>query len=418
MKSDEKIVVAGMSIACNIGIDLDIFLSNLQKGYTKVSVLDFNFFEKYHTKIGGKLQDKDITRMKERVLHVLNNKKLNFEKSKETFFSLYCVNEIMGQTVLKEEKNINNIGLIIGSGCGCINSREEDIKRACFEKNISPLSIIDGMSSSICGFLSIYFNLKGPSFIISSACSSSTHAIGMGFKMLQSGVIDSCICGGVDCSLADIIFKAWDNLRVMTRENQNPDKAMKPFSKNRKGFILSEGAGYILLTKESIALKKKYPIYAEIIGYGATSDASHITRPDSEGQAECIKIALDDARVNIKEIDYINAHGTSTTINDIIETRSIKKVFGKQAYNIPVSSTKSMIGHVLGATGAIELIASILCMNQGIIHPTINYEPDKECDLFYVPNILIKRNVDIFLKNSFAFGGSNACLVVRKYNNR
>lgn len=201
----------------------------------------------------------------------------------------------------------------------------------------------------------------------------------------------------------------------MTKNNDEPNKAMKPFSKTRDGFVLSEGAGYILITTMSNAIEKNYPIYAEIAGFGTTSDAVHITRPDIEGESECIKMALNNAGIGINDINYINAHGTSTYLNDITETLAIKKVFGKNAYKIPVSSTKSMIGHTLGACGVLEIIASILCMNKGIIHPTINYERDEECDLYYIPDNYIKQDVNIFLKNSFGFGGTNACLIIKKY---
>jgi 3-oxoacyl-[acyl-carrier-protein] synthase II len=415
MGAKERVVVSGMAVASNIGTNIDTFWSNLQKGHTNISYLEFELVNKCRTRIGGKVPTDDIELMKSTIEPLLRNLYFKFDKYKETFYSLYCIGQII------KEGNLNascysDFGLIVGSGCGCMNSIEEDYVDFLLHKEINPMSILEGMNNFITGTISIIFGIKGPSFILSSACSSAANAIGLAFKLISAGILDGCFCGGVDCCFRDIFFMGWDKLRVMTKDNDNPTKAMRPFSKNRNGFVLAEGAGYLLLVKESIAQKNKLPIYGEIIGYASTSDATHITRPNVDEQANCIAKALNDAGIDITDVDYINAHGTSTKLNDIAETQAIKRVFGNRAYDIPINSTKSMVGHTLGASGAIETIAAFLCMNKGIIHPTINYdEPDEECDLFYVPNKYIEKNMEIFLKNSFGFGGSNVCLVGKKH---
>lgn len=410
MKKKERIIIAGMAGVSNLGIDLTTYFENLKNGYTKMSPIEFDSPLKYHTTFGGKVDARDIEIMKARITPLLGGKPFNYEKWKETFYSIYCLHEILRVCKTLPKRT----GLIVGSGCGCINSIEEDYINMFINKKVNPLSIVEGMSNYISGYLTMLFQINGPSFIISSACSSGANAVGLAFKMIQMGMIDACLCGGVDCGLKEYTFKAWDQMRVLSRNNEAPNRAMKPFSKKRDGFVLSEGAAYLLLVREGILSEYSYPCYAEVAGYSTTSDGAHLTRPNTETQVECITNALEDADLSPEEVDYINAHGTSTPLNDITETNAIKRVFGDLAYQIPISSTKSMLGHTLGASGVLELLAAVLCMNNGIIHPTINYEPDEECDLNYVPNTFIKKEVKTFLKNSFGFGGSNTCLVVRK----
>ncbi len=262
------------------------------------------------------------------------------------------------------------------------------------------------------------FGAKGPNICPVTACAAGTHAIGDAFRIIQQGDADAMIAGGAEAPITPIIIAGLDATRVMSTRNEQPEKACRPFDKERNGFIAGEGGGIVILEELEFALNRGAKIYAEVVGYGLNSDAYHITSPDPEGQgaASCMKMALKDAGISIGEIDYINAHGTSTVLNDLAETRAIKSVFQEQASNIPISSNKSVIGHLLGASGAVEAIFCILTITQGIIPPTINYEtPDPECDLDYVPNVAREAKVRVALSNSFGFGGTNAVLILSQF---
>ncbi len=411
MKFKPRVMVVEMAGVSNLGIDNDVYFKNLARGYTRMTRLDLPGLCKYRTKFAGKVHDADLKVMKRRLTPLLDSRPFDYQKHKETFYSLYCLHNI-----IKKSKQLpSKTGLIVGTGCGNLNSLEMTYRDLFIKDKAHPLAIVEGMSNFVSSYMTILFGIKGPSFVISTACSSGTNAIGLGFKMIQSGMIDACICGGVDCGLTETAFRTWDKMRVMSKKNEDPNKAMKPFSAERDGFVLSEGAAYFLLVREDKLSQYNYPSYCEISGYASNSAAEHLTRPNVESQANCIEDALADASVSSNDVDYINAHGTSTVLNDLTETNSIKEVFGNRAYDIPISSTKSMIGHSLGASGPLELLATILCMNKKIIHPTINYNnQDSLCDLNYVPNNAVQADVNIFLKNSFAFGGNNVCIVGKK----
>jgi 3-oxoacyl-[acyl-carrier-protein] synthase II len=247
-----------------------------------------------------------------------------------------------------------------------------------------------------------------------TACASGTHAIGDAFRVIQRGEADAMIAGGAEAAISPVIFAGLDVIKVMTTRNDEPEKASRPFDKHRDGFIIGEGAGIVILEELEFALNRGARIYAEVLGYGLNSDAYHITAPDPEGRgaASCMKMALDDAGISVGKVDYINAHGTSTVLNDLSETRAIKSVFQGRSKQIPISSNKSMMGHLWGAAGAVEAIFCLLTINHGIIPPTINYEtPDPECDLDYVPNVARRAEVKVTLSNSFGFGSTNATLV-------
>ena len=268
------------------------------------------------------------------------------------------------------------------------------------------------------GQIAIKYGFHGPNFSLSTACSSASDAIGMAYRLIQSNQINAMVCGGSEGGITPLTLSGFSNMKALSKNNDNPQSASKPFDKNRDGFIMSEGSAMLVLESLDSAQKRGANILAEIVGYGITNDAYHITQPhnESKGAASAIDLALKDASINKNEVSYINAHGTSTYYNDMLETQAIKQVFGNHAKDLLVSSTKSMTGHMLGATGAIEAVTCIYAMNHGIIPPTINYEtPDPECDLNYVPNKSIESNLTITISNSFGFGGHNSVLAFKKF---
>jgi 3-oxoacyl-[acyl-carrier-protein] synthase II len=267
------------------------------------------------------------------------------------------------------------------------------------------------------GMIAIKLGLRGPSSCSVTACASSNHSMGEAFRIIQHGYADIMIAGGSESAVWPLGVAGFCAAKALSKRNNEPERASRPFDKERDGFVISEGAGIVLLEEYEHAKKRGAQIYAEVIGYGLSCDAYHMTAPDPEGKGavRCMEETLKDAKIKPEDVDYINAHGTSTTLNDSVETKAIKAVFGSHAKKIPVSSTKSMIGHLLGAAGGVELAACALSIKYGIIHPTINYEyPDPECDLDYVPNKARKQKIDIVLSNSLGFGGHNATIAIRR----
>ncbi|MCX5703528.1 MAG: beta-ketoacyl-ACP synthase II [Candidatus Omnitrophica bacterium] len=319
-----------------------------------------------------------------------------------------------------ERVNKERIGVIIGSGLGGVLFHEEQIM-AGYEKGLHRLNarcVPRITPNAVASHIAIQYGCLGPNMVISNACASGTHAVGEAFRHIQNNEMDLCLSGGVEAPLTPFTFGAYDALKVLSRRNDSPEAASRPFDKERDGFVLGEGGAVLVLEELKTALKRNAHIYAELIGYGAGSGAYHIVMPEPTGSdaARCMRNALADARVKPKDIDYINAHGTSTTLNDKAETQGIKEVFAEYAYKIPISSTKSMIGHSIGAAGAIEALVCALVIENNLIPPTINYQyPDPDCDLDYVPNQARGVKVDIALSNSFGFGNSNACLVFKRY---
>jgi 3-oxoacyl-[acyl-carrier-protein] synthase II len=272
------------------------------------------------------------------------------------------------------------------------------------------------MTSMAAGQVAIRFGAKGPNFAPTTACAASTHAIGDAVRLIQRGDCDAVIAGGSEAGITPVGVAALGNMRATSTRNDEPEKASRPFDNDRDGFVTGEGAGIVILEELDSALERGARIYAEVLGYGANSDAYHITSPSGEGAIRCMRLALKDAGIAPQEIDYINAHGTSTVLNDRVETHAIKEVFGEHSRRLAISSNKSMIGHLWGAAGAVEVIFTILTMKDSNIPPTINYEtPDPECDLDYVPNVARKVKVRTALSNSFGFGGANGVLVLREF---
>ncbi len=318
------------------------------------------------------------------------------------------------------EKNGHRVGCITGCGMGGLNTLERyhSILLDKGPRRVSPFFIPGMIANMAPGQISIEFGAKGPNTSIETACAAGSHAIGDAYKAIQRGAADAMITGGTEAVLTPLAFAGFTAMKALSTRNDEPEKASRPFDAQRDGFIMSEGGGMIILEELNHALERGAKIYAEIIGYGMSADAYHIVAPDPEGEGArlCMETAIKDSGLDPMQIDCINAHGTSTRMNDIGETKAIKRMFGDYAYEIPVSSTKSMTGHLLGGAGAVEAIYSILTIRNGLVPATINHEnPDQECDLNYVPNEAEKMDIGTVLSNSFGFGGTNSCLVFRKY---
>jgi nodulation protein E len=320
-----------------------------------------------------------------------------------------------------EQSNYANIGLaddrvgsLIGTGLGGCETLDAGYKRVYGENHarIPPASIAWSMYNAASSAVSTKFRARGVAYAVVSACASSAHAIGLAYQAIKSGQADAVFAGGADAPLTFGIIRAWESMRVLAVDNEHPDAACRPFSSDRKGLVLAEGAAVLLLESFEHASSRNQPILGEIVGFGATSDAGHVTDPSADGAARAMRMAVDDAGVQPNDVGYINAHGTATRANDATETAAIKNVFTDRVP--PVSSTKSMHGHAMGASGAIEIASSLLALNEGFIPPTINLDtPDPECDLDYVPHRAREAAASLFLSNSFGFGGMNAVIAVR-----
>jgi len=319
-----------------------------------------------------------------------------------------------------DKRNEERVGVMTGCGLGGL-AILEDITRVVDSKGphrVTPFFIPMMIGNMAPGMISIHFGAKGPNASVATACAAGSHAIGDAFKIIQRGAADAMIAGGVESTITPTGIAGFNAMKALSTQNDEPQKASKPFDRDRDGFVVGEGGGIVILETLENALERGASIYAEVVGYGMSGDAYHITSPppDGGGAIRCINAALSDAGLSYQEIDYINAHGTSTPLNDLFETRAIKAVFKDKAYTIPVSSTKSMTGHLLGAAGGIEAVFSTLAIHEGILPPTINYSNiDEECDLDYVPNVARKQNITTAMSNSFGFGGTNATLIFKKY---
>lgn len=320
-----------------------------------------------------------------------------------------------------ELRNRDHIAVCIGSGLGGIPFHEEQILTGVqrgFNK-VHPLSVPKITPNAVASHIAILFNITGPNLTISNACASGTNAVGQAFRMIQSGEADIAITGGAEAPVSPITFGAYCSMHVLSKRNDAPSEASRPFDKERDGFVIGEGAGMLILEELSLAMARGAHIYAEVIGYASNSGAYHMVMPEPQGKdaAKVLMSALNDADIRVGDVDYINAHGTSTQANDQAETKTIKYVFGRRAYNIPISSTKSMTGHCIGAAGGIEAVVCSLVLENNLIPPTINYcYYDPECDLDYVPNKARKARVNVAVSNSFGFGNNNACIVMKKFD--
>jgi len=309
---------------------------------------------------------------------------------------------------------------VTGSGLGGL-AMLEHYHQVLLEKGprkVSPFFIPGIIANMAPGQIAIEFGAKGPNLSIETACAASCHAVGEAFRFIREGIADAMIAGGSEAVVTPLALGGFCSMRALSTRNDEPEKSSRPFELHRDGFIMGEGAGILILEEMESALERGAKIYAEVVGYGATGDAYHVSAPDPEGEGaiNCMKMAIHYAGLKPEDIDYINAHGTSTKLNDSSENKAVKAVFGEHAYKLAISSTKSMTGHLLGGAGGVEAIYTVLTIKHGIIPPTINYEtPDPECDLDYVPNVLRKAEVKTAMSNSFGFGGTNACLVCTRF---
>ena len=412
-----RVAITGVGIISPIGNTKEEFWNSILAGKSGVARLTCFDPSNFTSQIGAEVKNFDPT------LYI-NSKEL---KRMDRFVQLaVCASKtaVNDAKLDLEKEDRNRIGVYIGSGIGGLHTVEEAV--ISFLKHgpekgpskITPFLIPMLIVNMASGMVSISLGAKGPNSAVATACASGNHAIGDAYRIIQRGEADVMVAGGSEGAITHMGFGGFCALRALSTRNDDPEHASRPFDKERDGFVMGEGAGVVILEELERAINRKANIYAEIIGYGMSGDAYHITAPDPEGEgaARCMKAAIDDAGVSPEEVDYINAHGTSTPLNDKIETLAIKKVFGKHAYKLAVSSTKSMHGHMLGAAGGAELIATVLSIEEGVIPPTTNYEvPDPECDLDYVPNKYRVGKINVAISNSLGFGGHNAVLVVRKY---
>ncbi len=409
-----RVVVTGLGVVTPIGTGVSKFWNSLTKGVSGIDHIKSFDPDEFglNVKIAGEVKDFDP-------LDFMDKK----DASRLSLFIQFAVGaaeEAIEDSRIKEAGyDPFRIGVIIGTGIGGLRDieREHTVITSKGARRVSPFFIPYGISNMGAGYIAIRHGFKGPNYCVVSACATGNHAIGDAFRLIQMGDADAVIAGGAEASITPLGVAGFAVMRALSTRNDEPQKASRPFDKDRDGFVVGEGAGVLILEEYERAKARGAKIYAEIVGYGATDDAFHITAPHEcgEGAYYCMKLALEDAGINPEEVDYINAHGTSTPLNDVIETQAIKQLFGEHAYRLKISSNKSMIGHLLGAAGAVEAVASVKTIETGIIPPTVNLEnPDPQCDLDYVPQKAVLADVKVALSNSFGFGGTNACLVFKK----
>jgi len=412
MNEQRRVVVTGLGLVSPLGTGVEKNWQAILEGRSGIRKITRFATDGFSSRIAGEVPDfkaEDFIESKE-------------IKKMDLFiqFALGAAAMAMEDSRLKIEGEFaNDVGVIIGVGlCGL--DTIEVTHKALLDggpRKISPFFIPKVISNLAAGHIAIRYGAKGVNWTPTSACASGTHAIGEAFQLIRRGLQDAVIAGGAEACITPLGVGGFSSMKALSTRNDEPERASRPFDKERDGFIVGEGSGVLILEEREQALKRGAKIYAEVIGYAANGDAHHMTAPspDGEGAARCMRLALKDAGVTPSDVDYINAHGTSTEYNDANETTAIKTVFGEHAAKVAVSSTKSMTGHLLGAAGAVEGVYSALALYHGVLPPTINYEiPDPACDLDYVPNKARKADIKVALSNSFGFGGTNACAIFRR----
>jgi len=403
-----RVVITGMGVVSPIGNNLNEFWDNLKIGYNGIDDITLFDTEKFDVKIAGQ-SSIDLN-------HFFDRKELN-KLDRFSSFALIAADQAIHQSeLLKSNFSNDRIGVIVGSGIGGIGTFENQHKKLLKNPRfVSPFFIPAMISDIAAGQISIKYGFKGLNYSVASACATSNHAFGDAFKMIQSNLADVIVAGGSEAAITEMSIAGFSNMKALTK-NSDKNSASRPFDKNRDGFVMGEGSGILVLESLEHAKNRNANIIGEIVGYGATADAYHITSPDHEGKGgeRAILNAISDAELNTDDIKYINAHGTSTPLNDKIETKAIKSVFKDKSKDLFINSTKSMTGHLLGAAGAIEAIATILSLNNNYIPPTINYKDlDPDCDLNYIPNKGLSQSIDYGLSNSFGFGGHNSVIIFK-----
>jgi 3-oxoacyl-[acyl-carrier-protein] synthase II len=406
----ERVVVTGLGAVTPLGNDVQTYWDGLVAGRSGVGPMSAYDATDHAVRIAAEIKDLDVTG--------LLGRKQSRRLDRFSQIALIASDEAVADAGLDFEDNdvSRNTAVLLGTAVGGITTllHGANVLRDRGVRRVSALMIPMMMSNAAAGEIAIRHGLHGLTLSVVSACASGTHAIGEAARLIRTGTAPLVLCGGSEAAMHPLALAAFGNMQAVSRRSDEPERASRPFDADRDGFVIGEGAGVLVLESLAQARKRGARIYAELTGYGASTDAFHITAPDEGGAGAVLSMerALLDAGLDPEEIDYINAHGTSTPLNDVVETRAIREVFGQHAYRIPVSSTKSMIGHLLGAAGAVEAIACIKSLETGVIHPTINYEnPDADCDLDYVPNQARETHPRTALSNSFGFGGHNGTLV-------
>ena len=405
-------MVTGVGVIAPNALGKEAFNQAIQDGKNGLGLLQKFDTSEHSCHIGGEIAEFDTT--------PYFSRKEGRRMDRFTQFAVVTAKMAMEDSGLDlDQENRERIGVIIGTGIGGISTFEAQHSKLLDRGpgKVSPFLVPMMIGDMAAGMVSITFNAKGPNMDITTACASGTHSIGESFRKIKYGEADIMVAGGAEAPITPLTLAGFSTMKALSFRNDDPEHASRPFDLNRDGFVMSEGAGMLILEDFEHARARGAHIYAEVIGYGGTADAHHMTAPSpgGEGAGRSMALALKEAGVNPSDVDYINAHGTSTPLNDKLETLAIKSVFGDAARQVKISSTKSMVGHMLGAAGPLESVACMLMMEGGFVHPTINYQtPDPECDLYYVPNTAIEHQITIVLKNSFGFGGHNASLVFRK----
>lgn len=408
-----RVVITGIGVISPIGNGKDNYWNALKEGKNGIDKITRFDTSEFPTQIAAEVKDFDV--------HDYMDKKEARRMDRFTHYAIAASKQALEDSEIDLNKvDVNRFGVTLGSGVGGFETLEREHKKLLEKgaRRVSPFFIPMMISNIGAGHISMAFGVKGPNTTAVSACASSTNAIGDAFKIIERGDADLMFAGGAEASITPLSIAGFCTMKAMSTRNDDPKRASRPFDKERDGFVMGEGSGIIILEELEHALKRGAKIYGEIVGYGMSADAHHITAPapEGEGAARAMKNAVLDANINPEEVDYINAHGTSTPLNDKFETLAIKTVFGDHAYKLSVSSTKSMTGHLLGAAGSIEAIACLLAVKENYIHPTINLtNPDPELDLDYVPNVGKNKEVRYALSNSLGFGGHNASLIFKKY---
>ncbi len=408
-----RVVVTGLGVVSPNGIGKDVFWEANLSGSSGVDTIEGMDVSDLPSKVAAQVRDFDprdfmhesVVKRADRFAH----------------FGIAAAHMAMEDSGMNMERvDKKRTGVIMGSGLGGTLFHEQEMIRVmrANSNKVAPICVPKISPNAVAAHIAIQYGLLGPNYVVSTACASGNHAIGEAFRKIQHGEADVMVAGGTEAPLTEYTFAAFSALRILSKAARPPQEASRPFDLRRDGFVMGEGGAALILEESDHALKRKARVYAEIVGYGLTSGAYHMVMPvaDGEDAARTMVLALNDAGLDPEDIDYINAHGTSTRANDIAETRAIKKTFGDRACHIPVSSTKSMIGHTIGAAGAIEAVVSCLAIQHHTIPPTINYEePDPQCDLDYVPNQAREKAIRRVLSNSFGFGSVNACLIFQQY---
>jgi len=411
---DNRVVVTGIGIESPLGLNAPTTWQALIAGKSGVDYITLFDTSDFDVRIAAEVKDFDP-------LQYIDRKRVR-HTDRFTQFAIAASLEAAGNARLKiDSSNGYEVGVIIGSGMGGLTTLSQQFRVLYDEgpSRVSPFLIPTMISDMASGQVSIHIGAKGPNYSVSSACASGAHSIGSAFTTIRQGDAEVILAGGSEAVITPIGIAGFSNMRALSTRNNDPKKASRPFDVGRNGFVMGEGAAVLVLESLDFALKRGAPILAELVGYGATADAYHFTEPPESGEniERAMRLALQQAHLKSQEIDCINAHGTSTRLNDAIETRAIKSLFGEYAYEVPISANKSMLGHLIGAAGAISSAVAVLIINNGIIPATINLEnPDPECDLDYVSNVARQKKVKTVLSNSFGFGGHNASLVFAAYD--